>query len=54
MMWHTKNVYASHLKKTIQPEQQFLKNLPDRPAFDKVANSGLSKILWYLLILYFT
>ena len=48
MMWHTKNIYTAILKKTIQPEQQFLKNLPDWPAFDKVANSGLSKILWVI------
>jgi stearoyl-CoA desaturase (delta-9 desaturase) len=46
MMWHTRNIYSGIFKKKIQPEQQFLKNLPNWIAFDKIANSGVSKILW--------
>ena len=46
MMWHTRNIYAGIFNKKIQPEQQFLKNLPNWVAFDKIANSGISKILW--------
>ena len=46
MMWHTKNVYSAILSNKIKPEQQFLKNIPDWPAFDKIASSGISKILW--------
>jgi len=46
MMWHTRNIYSGIFNKKIQPEQQFLKNLPNWIAFDKIANSGISKILW--------
>ena len=46
MMWHTKNIYTDIFNKKIQPEKQFLKNLPDWPAFERIANSTLSKIIW--------
>lgn len=46
MMWHTRNVYAAIYKKKVSVEKQFLKNVPDWPAFDKIANSLTSKILW--------
>ena len=46
MMWHTRNVYCAIYNKKTLIENQFLKNVPDWMAFDKVANSTLSKILW--------
>ena len=46
MMWHTRNVYCDIFNKKTLIENQFLKNVPDWIAFDKVANSTISKILW--------
>jgi len=53
MMWHTSNIYSRILNKKIIPEKQFLKNLPDWPAFEKIANSGISKILWVFVYIAF-
>jgi len=46
MMWHTKNIYRGIFRNTIQPEKQFLKNVPDWAPFDRMANSLPSKLVW--------
>jgi stearoyl-CoA desaturase (Delta-9 desaturase) len=46
MMLRTRNIYAGIYKGKIQVEERFAKNLPQWPAFDKWANSALSRILW--------
>ena len=46
MMWRTRNIYTDIFNNRVPIEDKFLKNLPDWPAFDKWANSGLSRLLW--------
>jgi stearoyl-CoA desaturase (delta-9 desaturase) len=46
MMWHTKNIYSGIFKRTIEPEKQFMKNVPDWAAFDRLAESRASKLIW--------
>ncbi len=46
MMWRTRKIYSDIFNGSMPVEPRFLKNLPDWPAFDKWANSGLSRILW--------
>jgi stearoyl-CoA desaturase (Delta-9 desaturase) len=46
MMWKTKVLYSQLANREVIPEPRLLKNLPDWPAFDKFANSGLSRIMW--------
>jgi stearoyl-CoA desaturase (Delta-9 desaturase) len=46
MMLRTRNIYTNIFKKRIEVEERFTKNLPDWPAFDKWANSTLSRSLW--------
>jgi stearoyl-CoA desaturase (Delta-9 desaturase) len=53
MMWHTRNVFAGIYNKTISTEKQFHKNVPQWPAFDKIASSAVSKICWVIVYLAF-
>jgi stearoyl-CoA desaturase (delta-9 desaturase) len=46
MMMRTRNIYSGIYKGTIEVEERFTRNLPDWPAFDKIAHSTLSRILW--------
>jgi stearoyl-CoA desaturase (Delta-9 desaturase) len=46
MMWRTRNIYTAIFKGRTEVEERFSKNLPDWPAFDKWANSTLSRALW--------
>jgi stearoyl-CoA desaturase (delta-9 desaturase) len=46
MMLRTRNIYTNIFKGKIQVEERFTKNLPDWPAFDKLAHSTVSRILW--------
>lgn len=46
MMWRTKKFYTGIYKGTMPIEEKFLKNLPEWPAFDRWANSGISRLLW--------
>lgn len=53
MMFHTRKVYGGIFKKTTEPEQRFLKDLPDWPGFDRWAVTKTSKLAWcgvYILI----
>ena len=43
-MWHTAKYFGGIEKGTIPVEERFLKNLPDWPAFDKIAASWYSRI----------
>ncbi len=49
MMWRTRNVVLGILKGTTPVEARFAKNVPDWPAFDRWANSQLSRVLWVAL-----
>lgn len=46
MMWRTKKIYTDIYKGKIEVEEKFTKNLPEWPAFDRWANSTLSRALW--------
>ena len=46
MMLRTRNVYTDIFKRRTEVEERFTKNLPDWQAFDKWANSTLSRALW--------
>jgi stearoyl-CoA desaturase (delta-9 desaturase) len=46
MMLHTRKVYGGIFKKTTEPEQRFLKDLPDWPGFDRWAVTKTSKLAW--------
>lgn len=48
MMWRTKKIYTDIYKGKIEVEEKFTKNLPEWPAFDRWANSLLSRTLWVL------
>jgi stearoyl-CoA desaturase (delta-9 desaturase) len=46
MMLRTRNVYSSIYKGNFEVEEQFTRNLPDWPAFDKWAHSTFSRACW--------
>ncbi len=46
MMLRTRKIYISIVRGTAVVEEAFLKNLPEWPAFDRWANSALSRLLW--------
>lgn len=46
MMWRTKKIYTDIYKGKIAVEEKFTKNLPEWPAFDRWANSFLSRAIW--------
>ncbi len=46
MMWRTRNIYKDIMNGKMVIEPRFLKNLPEWTAFDKWADSSLSRILW--------
>lgn len=46
MMWHTRKIYLDIANGTMTPEDQFLKNLPRWHAFDAVAASWYSRMVW--------
>ncbi len=53
MMMRTRNIYTGVFKGTMEIEPRFLKNLPEWPAFDKWANSTVSRLLWAMAYLAF-
>ncbi|QEC44670.1 acyl-CoA desaturase [Pseudobacter ginsenosidimutans] len=46
MMLRTRNIYNKIHKGKVQVEERFTHNLPEWLAFDKIASSPLSRILW--------
>ena len=46
MMWRTRSFYLDILSGKMEVEERFTKNLPDWPAFDRVAGSSVSRIVW--------
>lgn len=53
MMWKTYKVYAGILSHTLKIDPKFTKNVPDWPAFDKIAGSMTPRIIWAALYLAF-
>jgi stearoyl-CoA desaturase (delta-9 desaturase) len=49
MMWRTRNIYEDIYHGRMEVEDRFLKNLPDWPAFERLANSTFSRIIWALV-----
>ncbi len=49
MMWRTRNIYVKIFEGTMEIEPRFLKNVPEWPAFDRWANSTVSRLLWALV-----
>ncbi len=48
MMLRTRSIYTQIFKEKIKVEDKFTKNLPSWPAFDRWANSTLSRTLWVI------
>ena len=46
MMWRTRNYYLNMGKNRIPVEEKYLKNVPEWPAFDRFADSALSRVIW--------
>lgn len=56
MMWRTRCFYNDIIIGQMEVEPRFLKNLPEWPAFDRWANSTVSRLLWmaaYTAFFYF-
>jgi len=53
MMWRTRKIYKDVYKGSIKIEPRFLKNLPEWPAFDRWANSTVSRLLWVFIYVAF-
>lgn len=53
MMWRTRSVYQNVLNKRIVVEDKFTTNVPHWVAFDKMASSPVSRILWTILYILF-
>ncbi len=46
MMWKTKTIYSGIVDGTYQVEERFTKDVPNWPAFDRIARSWVSRIGW--------
>lgn len=46
MMWKTKTIYTQINQGKIPVEEQFTNNVPQWAWFDKIARSGVSRIMW--------
>ncbi len=46
MMWKTKDYYLDLLMRRVEPEKGFDKNIPEWPAFDRVANLWTLRFAW--------
>lgn len=53
MMWRTKNTYQDINQQRIAVDPKFTKNVPQWLAFDKIASSRISRIMWTLLYVLF-
>jgi stearoyl-CoA desaturase (delta-9 desaturase) len=53
MMRHTAKIYSGLYRKTIVPEQRFVKNIPEWDSFDRWAGSRTSKLIWVILYVAF-
>ncbi|CAH8293432.1 stearoyl-CoA desaturase (delta-9 desaturase) [Mariniflexile fucanivorans] len=53
MMWRTKNVYQDINRQRIAVEEKFTKNVPQWLAFDRMASSRVSRIIWTALYITF-
>jgi stearoyl-CoA desaturase (Delta-9 desaturase) len=53
MMLRTRRIYTDIYKGKMQVEEKFTKNLPDWPAFDRWANSTLSRGIWVVAYIAF-
>jgi stearoyl-CoA desaturase (delta-9 desaturase) len=51
MMWRTRNIYRDIFSGKMEVEPRFLKNLPEWDAFDRWANSTVSRVLWVIFYL---
>ncbi len=53
MMLSTRNIYSGIYRGRIQPEKQFLKNIPQWDALDKIGESIYSRGLWTVFYILF-
>jgi stearoyl-CoA desaturase (delta-9 desaturase) len=53
MMWRVRKMSDDIYRGKHQPEQRFLKNLPDWPMLDKIAHSNISRLGWIVLYILF-
>ena len=53
MMWRTKNVYQDINQQRIKVDEKFTKNVPQWLAFDRMASSRISRMIWTVLYVLF-
>lgn len=53
MMWKTKTIYSAIASKKLEVDKRFTKGVPEWPAFDKIARSWASKLMWSGLYIFF-
>jgi stearoyl-CoA desaturase (delta-9 desaturase) len=53
MMWRTKGVYTDIFEKNVTVEKQFTEGVPEWYAFEKVAHSWISRLIWAAIYLLF-
>jgi len=46
MMWRTRYFYREIFEGRMEVEEKYMKNLPEWTAFDRMANSTISRVLW--------
>jgi stearoyl-CoA desaturase (delta-9 desaturase) len=49
MMWRTKLIYAGLVTRTITPRAEFVANVPEWPALDRIADSMITRVIWAAL-----
>lgn len=53
MMWKTKTIYSAISNKKMQVDKRFTEGVPEWTAFDKIARSWASKLIWSGLYIFF-
>jgi len=53
MMWKTKTIYGGFSTKRVKPEPRFSEGVPDWNAFDRIARSWPSRLMWGALYFLF-
>ncbi|MFZ1749893.1 MAG: acyl-CoA desaturase [Saprospiraceae bacterium] len=54
MMWRTKSMYQAINSKKMIVDEKFTKNVPQWDAFDKIASSNISRVIWtFVYVLFF-
>ena len=53
MMWRTKTTYSAINRKEVELDKRFTEDIPEWPAFDKMARSWVSRLAWGAAYIFF-